>query len=252
MVLLCRQLCRSCSPVLTVNLSNLNHLNNEDLFETASHTYYRDVSNYGGWQLYQGLFREKNKFIPGIWRFCWESGNLGNFSGNMRYVRDIEQRFDITCCQTIYIQWYAPSVCAVFYVFWHLKTAELPMIWKDQSATFPTKIAWSSSAIDHVQSPADWHKNQPPPQALSFFSSWRRARNASDWSWTAGDHGKGTNCRLSPLSPFLLSFARTFSSRERRLGTRQHKNRTAGARHILSVHTRSHHSLVQGYFYAAC
>ena len=37
---------------------------------------------------------------------------------------------------------YAPCVCAVFsvfYVFWHLKTAGLPMIWKDQSATFPTK-----------------------------------------------------------------------------------------------------------------
>ena len=34
------------------------------------------------------------------------------------------------------------------------------MIWKDQSAMFPTKIAWSWSAIDHVQSPADWHKNR--------------------------------------------------------------------------------------------
>ena len=34
------------------------------------------------------------------------------------------------------------------------------MIWKDQSAAFPTKIAWSWSAIDHVQSPADWHKNR--------------------------------------------------------------------------------------------
>ena len=89
----------------------------------------------------------ENKFILGIWRFCRESGNLGNFSGNMRYFRDIEQRFDITCYQTIYIQWYAPSVCAVFYVFWHLKMAELPMIWKDQSAMFPTKIAWSWSAI---------------------------------------------------------------------------------------------------------
>ena len=119
------------------------------------------------------LFREKSKFIPGIWRFCRESGNLGNFSGNMRYFRDIEQRFDITCYQTIYIQWYAPSVCAVFYVFWHLKTAELPMIWKDQSATFPTKIAWSSSAIDHVQSPADWHKNRTGSshQIPSFISS---------------------------------------------------------------------------------
>ena len=38
--------------------------------------------------------------------------------------------------------------------------AELPMIWKDQSAMFPTKIAWSWSAIDHMQSPADWHKNR--------------------------------------------------------------------------------------------
>ena len=33
-------------------------------------------------------------------------------------------------------------------------------MWKDQSASFPTKIAWSWSAIDHVQSPADWHKNR--------------------------------------------------------------------------------------------
>ena len=38
--------------------------------------------------------------------------------------------------------------------------AELPMIWKDQSAMFPTKIAWSWSAIEHVQSPADWDKNR--------------------------------------------------------------------------------------------
>ena len=30
---------------------------------------------------------------------------------------------------------------------------------EDQSATFPTKIAWSLRAIDHVQSQADWHKN---------------------------------------------------------------------------------------------
>ena len=34
------------------------------------------------------------------------------------------------------------------------------MIWKDQSAAFPAKIAWSWSAIDQVQSPADWHKNR--------------------------------------------------------------------------------------------
>ena len=138
-----------------------------------------DSSNKGCFGRKTNLFRESG-------RFCWESGNLGNFSGKMRYFRDIEQRFDITCYQTTYIQWYAPSVCAVFYVFWHLKTAELPMIWKDQSATFPSKIAWSSSAIDHVQSPADWHKNR------------------------------------------------------------------TSARHILSVHTSSHHSLVQADFYAAC
>lgn len=32
------------------------------------------------------LFRKKNKFIAaGIWRFCRESGNLGNFPGNWRH-----------------------------------------------------------------------------------------------------------------------------------------------------------------------
>ena len=29
----------------------------------------------------------QNKFFPGIWKFCRESGNLGNFSGNIRYFR---------------------------------------------------------------------------------------------------------------------------------------------------------------------
>ena len=38
-------------------------------------------------------FREKNKFLSGIWRFCRESGNLGSFPGNWRYYRDIERRF---------------------------------------------------------------------------------------------------------------------------------------------------------------
>ena len=36
-------------------------------------------------QIYSGNL----EILPGI-------GNLGNFSGNMRYFRDIEQRFDIT------------------------------------------------------------------------------------------------------------------------------------------------------------
>ena len=47
----------------------------------------------GGDSSNKGRVREKNKFIPGIWRFCRESGNLGNFPGNLRYYRDIEKRF---------------------------------------------------------------------------------------------------------------------------------------------------------------
>ena len=47
------------------------------------------------------------------------------------------------------------------------------MIWKDQSATFPTKIAWSSSAIDHVEFPADWHKNLTVPVCTDIVNhSW--------------------------------------------------------------------------------
>ena len=45
-----------------------------------------------------------------------------------------------------------------------------------------------------------------------------RKVEASDWWWTARDHGKGT---VSAVVSFPPSFARTFSSRERRLGTRQ-------------------------------
>ena len=41
-----------------------------------------------------------------------------------------------------------------------------------------------------------------------------RKAEANDWWWTARDHGKGTH-------GFPSSFARAFSSRERRLGTRQ-------------------------------
>ena len=56
---------------------------------------------------------------------------------------------------------------------------------------------------------------QPPPQALRF-SHGRGERETSDWWWTARDHGKG----IDGVS-FPPSFARTFSSKERRLGTRQ-------------------------------
>ena len=139
----------------------------------------------GGDSSNKGCFGEKKNYswnlesLPGIGKPGKCFGKYEIFSGHWAKI------WYYMLWNNIYIQWYAPSVCAVFYVFWHLKTAELPMIWKDQSATFSTKIAWSSSAIGHVQSPADWPKNR------------------------------------------------------------------TGARHILSVHTRSHHSLVQGYFYDA-
>ena len=45
-----------------------------------------------------------------------------------------------------------------------------------------------------------------------------RKVEASDWWWTARDHGKGTDGRRSDVSPVVFfppSFARTFSSRER-------------------------------------
>ena len=55
-----------------------------------------DSSNEGCFGRKTNLFRESGDF----------AGNretLGNFSGNMRYFRDIEQRCDITCYQTICI-----------------------------------------------------------------------------------------------------------------------------------------------------
>ena len=111
-----------------------------------------DSSNKGCFGRKTNLFRESEDFAGNretwkIFREIWDI--FGTLSKDL-ILHVIKQ----------YMQWYAPSVYAVFYVFWHLKMAELPMIWKDQSATFPTKIAWSWSAIDHVQSPADWHKNR--------------------------------------------------------------------------------------------
>ena len=47
--------------------------------------------------------------------------------------------------------------------------------------------------------------SQPPPQALCL--------GASDWWWTARDHGKSTDCRRStsrPLSPSRLPFRAHF------------------------------------------
>ena len=38
----------------------------------------------GGCELVEGLFRDKNKILPGMWRFCRESGDLRNFLRNMK------------------------------------------------------------------------------------------------------------------------------------------------------------------------
>ena len=69
------------------------------------------------------------------------------------------------------------------------------------------------------------------PQELRF-SHGRGERETSDWWWTARDHGKGTDGRQTPAISCVVFLARpvvsfpyffvwTFSSKERRLGTRQ-------------------------------
>ena len=63
---------------------------------------------------------------------------------------------------------------------------------------------------------------QDPSLLLRLFVV--RKVEPSDWLWTARDHGKGTDDGRSAVShvvSFPPSFARTFSLRERRLGTRQ-------------------------------
>ena len=65
-----------------------------------------------------------------------------------------------------------------------------------------------------------WLFTQPPPQVLRF--SHRRGEREKR---ETGDESQGTMGRVqpvvSPVVSFPPSFARTFSSRERRLGTRQ-------------------------------
>ena len=57
---------------------------------------------------------------------------------------------------------------------------------------------------------------QPPPQALRFSHGEASAKRVT------GDEPQGTMGRVqSPVVSFPPSFARTFSSKERRLGTRQ-------------------------------
>ena len=67
---------------------------------------------------------------------------------------------------------------------------------------------------------------------LRHFVCQRRARNASDWWWSASDHGKSTDGRRSqshPLSPSRLPLRAYFHrERERRLGTRQARLRQGG------------------------
>ena len=53
-----------------------------------------------------------------------------------------------------------------------------------------------------------WRKRMLLPASslgASFFAWQRRARNASDWRWTARDHGKGTDGGRSAVSP-VVSF----------------------------------------------
>ena len=79
------------------------------------------------------------------------------------------------------------------------------------------QTAWhrtGASRADKFIRPGRESLVQPPPQALRF-SHGRGERETSDWWWTARDHGKGIDGSFPP------SFARTFSSKERRLGTRQ-------------------------------
>ena len=49
-----------------------------------------------------------------------ESENLGNFSGNIGYFRDIEQRFDITCYQTVYMHSDMHPVYALYFMYYIL------------------------------------------------------------------------------------------------------------------------------------
>ena len=51
---------------------------------------------YAGDSSNKGCFGRKTNLLR-------ESGNLGKFPGNLRYYQDIEQKFDITCYQTIYV-----------------------------------------------------------------------------------------------------------------------------------------------------
>ena len=56
----------------------------------------------------------------------------------------------------------------------------------------------------------------------SFFAWLRRARNASDWWWTARDHGKGIDGKIClTLARCLLPAFLCAHIEERRLGPRQ-------------------------------
>ena len=64
-----------------------------------------------------GAVSGEKQIIPGIWKFCRESGNLGSFSGKMRYFRGIEQRFDITCYHTIYMHSDMHPVYVLYFMY---------------------------------------------------------------------------------------------------------------------------------------
>ena len=76
------------------------------------------------------------------------------------------------------------------------------------------KVTFIESAVYRLHGPASkYHSTSLLLRRFVF-----RKVEASDWWWTARDHGKGTDGRRSAVSPvvsFPPSFARTFSSRER-------------------------------------
>ena len=75
-----------------------------------------DSSNKSCFGRKTNLFRESEDFAGN--RETWEFfGKYEIFSGHWAKI------WYYMLSNNIYAQWYAPCVCTVFYVFWHLKTA---------------------------------------------------------------------------------------------------------------------------------
>ena len=93
--------------------------------------------------------------------------------------------------------------CFTFFWFTSLQSFIFEILWSRKSEMRSRKSEAGRSSSAFVQS------------SLLLGRLVFRKVGASDWWWTARDHGKGADGSFPP------SFARSFSSRERRLGTRQ-------------------------------